>query len=184
MTAASALTPRNSRSRKTGGMGRSIRVAVTPSNDGNAASTSGGWQHQAACLDEDPELFFPIGTGDPARHQAEQAKEVCSRCPVRVQCLQAALVSRPEQGVWGGLTEQERNDLLRRRRGPAYADTVPPSWPARPRWSELLTYRGVVEERLAAGVSQRRIAESLGFDRGLITELAALIQREQMGKAA
>jgi WhiB family transcriptional regulator, redox-sensing transcriptional regulator len=40
------------------------------------------WRLRAVCRDEDPELFFPIGTTGPAIWQIELAKEVCRRCPV------------------------------------------------------------------------------------------------------
>ena len=40
------------------------------------------WRHKAACRDEDPELFFPIGNTGPALMQIEEAKLVCHRCPV------------------------------------------------------------------------------------------------------
>ena len=38
------------------------------------------WRHRSACLDEDPELFFPIGNTGPAILQIEEAKQVCRRC--------------------------------------------------------------------------------------------------------
>ena len=50
------------------------------------------WRHRAACRDEDPELFFPIGNTGPALLQIEEAKAVCRRCDVR-ECLQWALES-------------------------------------------------------------------------------------------
>jgi WhiB family redox-sensing transcriptional regulator len=40
------------------------------------------WRNYAACLDEDPELFFPIGNTGPALRQIERAKPVCRRCDV------------------------------------------------------------------------------------------------------
>ena len=40
------------------------------------------WRHRAACRDEDPELFFPIGNTGPALLQIEEAKAVCRRCAV------------------------------------------------------------------------------------------------------
>jgi WhiB family transcriptional regulator, redox-sensing transcriptional regulator len=40
------------------------------------------WRHRAACLEEDPELFFPIGETGPAREQIAEAKAVCVGCPV------------------------------------------------------------------------------------------------------
>ena len=41
------------------------------------------WRHRAACLTEDPELFFPIGNTGPALMQIAEAKKVCRRCDVR-----------------------------------------------------------------------------------------------------
>ena len=72
------------------------------------------WRHRAACLDEDPELFFPIGNTGPALHQIEQAKAVFHRCPVLETCLKWALESGQDAGVWGGLSEDERRALRRR----------------------------------------------------------------------
>ncbi|MGH3981118.1 MAG: WhiB family transcriptional regulator, partial [Pseudonocardiaceae bacterium] len=40
------------------------------------------WRHSAACRDEDPELFFPVGDDGPALVQIAAAKTVCARCPV------------------------------------------------------------------------------------------------------
>ena len=72
------------------------------------------WRDRAACLSEDPELFFPIGTTGPALLQVEQAKSVCARCPVRTDCLQWALDTGVDQGIWGGLSEDERRSFKRR----------------------------------------------------------------------
>jgi WhiB family redox-sensing transcriptional regulator len=72
------------------------------------------WRHRALCRDEDPELFFPIGTTGPALVQIEQAKIVCGRCPVEQSCLDWALRSGQDSGVWGGLSEDERRALKRR----------------------------------------------------------------------
>lgn len=72
------------------------------------------WRHDAACRDSDPELFFPIGNTGPALIQIEQAKQVCRSCPVISECLQWALDSGQEAGVWGGTSEDERR-LMRRR---------------------------------------------------------------------
>ena len=49
------------------------------------------WRHRAACLTEDPELFFPVGNTGPALMQIAEAKKVCRRCDVRELCLQWAL---------------------------------------------------------------------------------------------
>ncbi|MFC3575113.1 WhiB family transcriptional regulator [Streptomyces yaanensis] len=71
------------------------------------------WLRYAACVDEDPELFFPVGTTGPALDDIAAAKRVCGRCPVIVECLAWALNSGQTAGVWGGTCEQERVELLR-----------------------------------------------------------------------
>ena len=81
------------------------------------------WRHRSACLDEDPELFFPIGNTGPAILQIEEAKQVCRRCEVREQCLAWALEAGQDHGVWGGLSEDERRALKRRN---ARARVAPP----------------------------------------------------------
>lgn len=72
------------------------------------------WRHEAACLTEDPELFFPIGNTGPALAQIDEAKAVCNRCTVMDSCLKWALESGQDSGVWGGLSEDERRALKRR----------------------------------------------------------------------
>ena len=69
------------------------------------------WRDQAACRTVDPELFFPVGKAGPALLQIGQAKQVCAGCPVRTPCLQWALDSGQEAGVWGGTSEDERRAL-------------------------------------------------------------------------
>lgn len=69
---------------------------------------------RAVCRDEDPELFFPVGTSGPALLQIAQAKSVCRRCPVVTECLEFALTSGEDFGVWGGASEDERRALRRR----------------------------------------------------------------------
>src|SRR5262249_28660337 len=81
---------------------------------GKKESPAMDWRHRSACLDEDPELFFPIGNTGPAILQIEEAKAVCRRCEVREQCLQWALEAGQDHGVWGGLSEDERRALKRR----------------------------------------------------------------------
>lgn len=72
------------------------------------------WRHRAACRDEDPELFFPVTDMGPAARQAEKAKSICATCPVRERCLRFALDNGLTYGIFGGTTEQERADLVRR----------------------------------------------------------------------
>ncbi len=73
------------------------------------------WRSTSACADEDPELFFPIGTTGPAVEQSEAAKRVCATCDVTEECLEYALSTNQDAGVWGGMTEDERRTLKRAR---------------------------------------------------------------------
>lgn len=73
----------------------------------------GDWRHLALCRDEDPELFFPVGSTGPAERQVEEAKAVCRRCTVMADCLDWALDTGQDAGVWGGTSEDERRALLR-----------------------------------------------------------------------
>jgi len=72
------------------------------------------WRNRAACLDENPELFFPIGNTGPALLQIEEAKAVCRRCEIVETCLERAMESGQDAGVWGGMSEDERAALKRR----------------------------------------------------------------------
>jgi WhiB family transcriptional regulator, redox-sensing transcriptional regulator len=80
------------------------------------SSQAMNWRQRAACLDTDPELFFPVGTIGHALDQIAQAKTVCRDCPVRAQCLEWALNTTQAAGVWGGMDEDERRQLRRHRR--------------------------------------------------------------------
>lgn len=74
-----------------------------------------GWFADAACRGADHDLFFPEGATGPARAQSDQAKAICSRCPVTSRCLQFALDTGQHYGIWGGLDEHERRALRRTR---------------------------------------------------------------------
>lgn len=71
------------------------------------------WVDDALCTQVDPDLFFP-GKSDQATSRA--ARRVCAACPVRLECLAYALRTRESDGIWGGLTARQRNDLARRMR--------------------------------------------------------------------
>lgn len=66
---------------------------------------------QGNCRDQPPDLFFPSdGVG------VEVAKRVCVDCPVKSLCLEYAMESHIDHGVWGGTSERERRRIARRRR--------------------------------------------------------------------
>ena len=72
------------------------------------------WRDLADCRDSEPTLFFPVGTTGPAIDQIEAAIAICMTCPVQESCLQYALETGQDSGVWGGLSEDERRALKRR----------------------------------------------------------------------
>ncbi|MGF1662517.1 MAG: WhiB family transcriptional regulator [Kineosporiaceae bacterium] len=87
------------------------------------------WPTQAVCREDHPDALFVQGAAQ------QQAKIVCFRCPVRAECLAHALDTRTEFGVWGGMTERERRQLLRNH-------SQVPSWRA--------VFQSAMEEQEAA----------------------------------
>ena len=69
------------------------------------------WRDDAACRDTNPDLFFPVGTTGPAIEQIDQAKAVCHECPSQGPCLEFALMTNQDSGVWGGTSEEERRKI-------------------------------------------------------------------------
>lgn len=75
------------------------------------------WQYEGACRDADPESFFldPNMRGLNKKTKELNAIKVCNTCPVKQECLDHAL-SVPEYfGVWGGMTEEQRLQILKKR---------------------------------------------------------------------
>lgn len=66
------------------------------------------WRSAAACQATDPDLFFPVSGSGKSLEQVERAKAICAACPVRPDCLAFALRIGQADGIWGGLTEEER----------------------------------------------------------------------------
>jgi len=71
------------------------------------------WRQDASCRDTSPELFFPVGTTGQAVEQIAAAKAVCTGCPSRVACLEFALATNQDSGVWGATSEEDRRHLRR-----------------------------------------------------------------------
>lgn len=76
------------------------------------------WQYEGACRGEDPEAFFhPEGERGPARARREaNAKAICATCPVIKQCATHALAVREPYGIWGGLSEDDRERIYARQK--------------------------------------------------------------------
>lgn len=97
----------------------------------NFTITQTRWQDEALCLAPapspsrdrtqpepftiDPELFYhPEGArGTQKKLRERAAKAICAQCPVRPSCAAAALESGEKYGIWGGLTEEERERITR-----------------------------------------------------------------------
>lgn len=92
-------------------------MALTSSRSLDIANDD--WRSNSACRDTDPSLFFPVGTTGLAVEQIASAKAVCETCEVQEPCLQFALETNQDSGVWGGLSEEERRDIRRKARAAA-----------------------------------------------------------------
>ena len=89
------------------------------------------WRHRAACRDEDPELFFPVGTSGPALLQIAEAKAVCHRCTVASQCL----TLRPPHQSSIGLIDRQPDACARAAKSSSTSNSrnsrIRPVWPSR-----------------------------------------------------
>lgn len=70
------------------------------------------WRDAAECYDKD-EIWALFGNG---QEQKIAVRQFCMKCPVLDDCAEYALDNRIEFGVWGGLTEEDRRKIRRRRR--------------------------------------------------------------------
>ncbi|WP_435884853.1 WhiB family transcriptional regulator [Streptomyces chartreusis] len=130
----------------------------------NSASPGIDWRDQAACNNEDPELFFPTAFTQGWKTQTKQAKAVCASCPVRTTCLEWALETGQHSGVWGGMSAGERRGLRR---------------PRETQQERCLRMQPWIEKQLAAGVMQKTIAAQLHVDPVLISKVIRMFQEER-----
>jgi len=89
-------------------------VALVQSRQLELTMERDDWRDVALCRDTDPDLFFPVGTTGPAIEQIENAKAVCQQCDAQAPCLEYALATNQDSGVWGGTSEEERRQLRKR----------------------------------------------------------------------
>lgn len=66
-----------------------------------------------ACQEVPDAFFIELGDGN-CGYKTRVAKNLCEECPVKFECLQYALESNEQEGIWGGLTPAERRRLRRR----------------------------------------------------------------------
>ena len=104
------------------------RRGARPSEPGRRrpalVDVSEGWDQEARCRNEDAALFFGPNGFEPKRERLAReaaAKAICRTCPAVEVCRDYALTQAELYGVWGGLGEQDRREVLARRGGIATA---------------------------------------------------------------
>ena len=70
------------------------------------------WRDSAKCRGISPDFFFPFASDEV---RVAEAKSFCADCSVRSECLDFAITTRQEHGVWGGASEKDRRRILRNR---------------------------------------------------------------------
>lgn len=88
------------------------------STTSTSAPGRGAWLGLAACTEADADQLFGRAVAGRA------VRALCAGCPVHIECLASALVSREDSGVWGGLTANDRRVIYQ-----AFPDEA--DWPAR-----------------------------------------------------
>lgn len=122
------------------------------------------WRDDATCRTVDPELFFPSGHGSEVTAMEEQAKQICSGCPVREECLDAALEAGDYTGVWGGLSEKERRGLIRN--GPTA-------------FLRCLEDQEYIEAQVNRGIPRRDVAAELGVSYEIVRRAVNYFKTER-----
>jgi hypothetical protein len=90
------------------------------------------WQNKAACTNLPSVLFFPRIYAENGEEQYDdgtiwesfgdtssfydEARKICTLCPVKELCLEKALERKERWGMWGGLSPIERRRIERKDR--------------------------------------------------------------------
>ncbi|MCY3968209.1 MAG: WhiB family transcriptional regulator [bacterium] len=81
----------------------------------SALTNLGAWQTRAACRGPHAAVFFPPTSFERKNdkiNRERRAKAICKQCSVMTECREYALEIRERHGIWGGLNELERQDIL------------------------------------------------------------------------
>lgn len=78
------------------------------------------WRELALCRGSDVNFFFPeVGV---SMHHTAEIRRVCSKCPVKMDCLELGLESQnDEYGFFGGQSPRERQAINANRKRAARA---------------------------------------------------------------
>ena len=77
--------------------------------------TTDEWQAEALCRGHHAHLFFPPSTferKDDRERREMRAKAICKVCPVQEPCSDYALGIKEPFGIWGGMTESDRKEIM------------------------------------------------------------------------
>lgn len=122
------------------------------------------WQERALCAQTDPEAFYPEKGGS-----TREAKRICLSCEVKDECLEYALAHHEHYGIWGGLSERERQKLRHRSlAGPvqiSFATPGPPLVRLTPKQEKAAL------ELLGKGWGIKRIRDKLQCSRAALIRL-------------
>jgi WhiB family redox-sensing transcriptional regulator len=118
------------------------------------------WQDDAVCHPTeynpvDPETFFP----EPDEtDKIAAAKALCAQCPVRQNCLDAALEGSDTHGIRGGMTKEEREPLHEKLANRLDYSRVNATIAGRDVHLTKAERRAVVHAAYRHGVSEQRLA--------------------------
>lgn len=140
----------------------------TTSRATTAAAHTTDWMNDGLCRQTGAALFFPEGRGGAIAVQIEDAKKVCNRCPVQEACLQWALETGQRYGVWGGMSEDDRDGMYATAESQAERCWDNEEW---------------INEQVAKGVPQRDIARQMGVTRSVLCRVIKAVQSENTAVA-
>ena len=73
----------------------------------------GDWKNYGNCIGEDDNKFFPtVKVEGEYLYTEEDAKAICQGCPVSRDCLDFAVVTKSDIGIFGGYSPEERKLLI------------------------------------------------------------------------
>lgn len=135
------------------------------------------WREDAACKGTDGALFFQPDGRESVSDQANRitdAKSYCDRCPVRNQCLQTALDTGEQDGIWGGLDPDERRRLKRR----ATRKPKPAGNRLVPTRAEAAAAKEQVHDLLTRGRTRAYITHITGLHQTTVARIARAYEAE------
>lgn len=74
------------------------------------------WKDDANCKNVDTNVFFPNDMGQINPEKMTEALLYCNNCSVSEQCLEYAINSNIQVGIWGGMSTRARRQIAAERR--------------------------------------------------------------------